>query len=83
MTAWTMHRLTVGTKLTSMNARIEATENLMKLNGTKGATFEWHLIPATNPMVTLEADEFCDDTDLVTNLVTKQKARIKRAFDSS
>jgi hypothetical protein len=83
MTAWTMHRLTVGTKLTSMNARIEATENLMKLNGTKGATFEWHLIPATNPMVTLEADEFCDDTDLVTNLVTKKTAHIKRAFDSS
>jgi hypothetical protein len=79
MTAWTMHRLTVGTKLTSMNARIEATENLMKLNGTKGATFKWHLIPATNPMVKLEADELCDDTDLV----TKQKARIKRAFDSS
>jgi hypothetical protein len=63
---------TVGTKLTSMNARIEATENLMKLNGTKGATFEWHLI-STNPMVKLEADDFCDDTDLV----TKQKARFK------
>ncbi|OLP07813.1 hypothetical protein BLL52_0909 [Rhodoferax antarcticus ANT.BR] len=37
-------------------------------------------MPATNPMVKLEADEFCDDTDLVTNLVTKQKARLERAY---
>ena len=77
------HRLAVGTKLTSMNACIGATKNLMKSRRINVATFAWRLLPATNPMVTLEADEFCDDTDLVTNLVTKLKARIKRASDSS
>lgn len=35
---------------------------------------------ATNPMVKVCPEEFCDDTDLVTNLVTKQKARLKQAF---
>jgi hypothetical protein len=74
------HRLTVlGTKFSAMNARIGAPENLMKPKGIKGATFEWNLMPATNPMVKVSPEEFCDDTDLVTNLVTKQKARIKRA----
>ena len=29
--------------------------------------------PATNPMVTSKYKEVCDDTDLVTNLVTKAK----------
>ncbi|APW47993.1 hypothetical protein [Rhodoferax antarcticus] len=63
-----------------MNACIDAMENRTKLKGTKGTTFERHPMPATNPMVKLEADEFCDDTDLVTNLVTKQKARLERAY---
>lgn len=51
----------------------------MKLKMINVATFVWRLLPATNPMVKVRPEEFCDDTDLVTNLVTKQKARIKRA----
>lgn len=47
----------------------------MKLKMINGAPFVWRLLPATNPMVKVRPEEFCDDTDLV----TKQKARIKRA----
>jgi hypothetical protein len=44
---------------------------------------KWRAIPDTDPKVDLRFNQFCDDTDLVTNLVTKQKARVKRASDSS
>jgi hypothetical protein len=40
---------------------------------------KWRAIPDTDPKVDLRFNQFCDDTDLV----TKQKARVKRASDSS